>query len=393
MNTLGETEDQMERTGSAPNQLPSQYQKLAMDLMAIHGSIRLARERSGLHFYLACPECLEEYGESELYKKHLAVNVDRYFAGKDHSAQCMKNGRSYNVTDLVSMRKLIDRGIEYKPEVPKLSNIPVHYLEKDDRGNFIPRAPGSYIPVHLLSEDHPARMYLNYRNFDPVCLWEQFRCCFCYRENEDQFYRKLPGGFKVTPQGRLIFFCYVEGVRAGWQARILEVDTEDTKFYFHPYKKDWVAVMNRKDQCSPWEPLPGYNQWDPAKYWTGPGTRRNSVLMGFDAAVNYFSNSNPLDPRWCGIVEGPLDAARLGPPFISRMGKHLSSEQAVLIRKYFRHVVVIGDNDVAGRQGLDSVRKQLVSVRVTEVPLPAHIHDPGDLSPEQAAEIRRNLSL
>ena len=359
--------------------------------MVIHGSIRMAMERNGLHFYIACPECLNINGESELWKKHLAINVERYFAGYDRSAQCMKHGASYNVTDLVSMPPLADRGIEYKPETPELHAIPAHHLEQDEKGNWIPKSPGLVIPVNILPPDHPASIYLAYRKFDPEVLWDQFRCCFCYKENNDLFYRRLQGGFKVTPQGRLIFFAYVKGVRVGWQARILEIDDDNHKFYWHPYKSTWVAVMKRADEKSRWELLPGYEEWDPAKYFTGHGTRRNSILLGFDAAVNHFRNQDRLLTRWCGLVEGPLDAARFGPPFISRMGKTLSKEQATLLRTEFDVVYSVSDNDEAGEQGKESIRNQFSrnvsdgrGTKLKMVELPAGTKDPGDLTPEQA---------
>ena len=381
----------METTSSAPTQLPDHFKNLAKQLMLIHGSIRLARERNGLHFYLACPECLEDYGEVELDKKHLAVNVERYFSGLDRSAQCMKHGGSFNVTDLVSMPRLSERGIEFKPEILELDSIPAHYLERDEAGHWIPKSPGLTIPVHIVPPDHPARVYLGLRQYDVNVLWNQFQCSFCYKENSDVFYRGLSGGFKVTSQGRVIFFAYVKGVRVGWQARILEGEDEECKFYYHPYRKDWVPVMTRETVNSPWVPMEGFEGWDPAKYFTGHGTRRNSILLGFDAAVSYHQNTDRCATRWCALVEGPLDAGRFGPPFIAMMGKSFSQEQANLIRSEFDHVILIPDNDQAGKQSKDSVLMQFAQhsntgkgTKVTCMDLPPNTKDPGALSPKEA---------
>jgi hypothetical protein len=69
-------------------------------------------------------------------------------------------------------------------------------------------------------------------------------------------------------------------VRVGWQARILEIDDGNTKFYLHPYKAEWVPVMARASTEDPWTPLPGYEGWDPVKYLIAYGARRSQILLG-----------------------------------------------------------------------------------------------------------------
>lgn len=58
---------------SSPPSLSPAHQGLANGLAAIHGDLSAAQERSGLHFYIACPDCLAENGEAELSSRHLAV--------------------------------------------------------------------------------------------------------------------------------------------------------------------------------------------------------------------------------------------------------------------------------------------------------------------------------
>ena len=45
----------LERTDSAPSELSDDMLGLANDLSKIHGRIHVAREESGLHFYMAQP--------------------------------------------------------------------------------------------------------------------------------------------------------------------------------------------------------------------------------------------------------------------------------------------------------------------------------------------------
>jgi hypothetical protein len=377
---------QLNHTESSPIALPAHYTEFAGVLITIHGSVRVAQEERGLHFYIACPECLEENGASEIYKKHLALNVDRYFQGENHRAMCMKCGTTFNIPELTAMRPLAERGIEYKAEVAPMSAGPnMDLLEKDETGALVPKNPGRTIPVVELGRNHPAIVYLASRHFDPEALWRQFRCSYCQEENPDLYYRKQPGGFRVTPQGRLIFFGYQGGARMTWQARILEMEDGNDKYFYHPYKRQWVHVLSRPDARAKWAPREGYEDWDPAKYFTAPGTRRNSIVMGYDAALG-FNAEKSLHNRWCMIMEGPLDAGRLGAPAMAILGKHLSENQASLLEDAFHRIVALKDNDAAGEKSAESIKKQFATrnVLLSFLTLPDKIKDPGELSPNNA---------
>ena len=72
--------------------------------------------------------------------------------------------------------------------------------------------------------------------------------------------------------------------------------------------------------------------------------------MGFDAALRWNTDNNMSTPI-VFIVEGPLDAGRIGPPACAILGKSLSTEQAQLLRP-FKKIVIVMDNDDAGRTGI-----------------------------------------
>ena len=144
----------------------------------------------------------------------------------------------------------------------------------------------------------------------------------------------------------------IKGVCRGWQARILEMKMRgsDGRMYHWCYnstREEWTPVKVRMDDTvnglETWQLVHGLTKWDPPKYMTGPGTRRNLCLMGYDAAER-------AGKSWIGITEGPLDAARLGPPFCAALGKSFSEAQADLC-KPFDEVVVAYQND-------DAVRKE-----------------------------------
>jgi len=386
-------ESQLLPTSSAPGALEAEAQDFADSLIKIHGSVRVANEASGLHFYLACPECLQQDGEAELYKKHLAVNVDKYLTGQQHGVLCMKCGWTCEAVSLQYMPPLEERGIVHKAEVVKFHGVNKDYLEKDHLGIMVPRNPGTIIPIYQLPPEHPAREYLALRDFAPQPLWEQFECSWCEKENPDLFYRRQPGGFRITPQGRLIFFCFQNGSKVGWQARILEFDEDGKRFFWHPYRNEWVHVLSHDPASDRWVPREGYEDWDHAKYWTAPGTRRNTVVMGFDAALRWNQEQGrTMHGQRIGILtEGPLDAGRLGAPVMAILGKTLTADQATTVAEKFYRILVIGDNDKAGAKMKESVQRQLLSkqVRFDFLDLPDCFKDPGSLSQSEAKVFSR----
>lgn len=379
-------ESQLLPTSSAPSQLPDHVRLLAEELVNIHGSIRVAVEASGMHLYLPCPQCLTEFGETEVYKKHLAFNVDKYFAGEQYSVLCMKCGFYCEGVSLSYYPPLSARGIEFKPEIVHGGVVRTDWLEKDALGVMIPRNPGLTIPIHMVPANHPARQYLASRNFDPVSLWNQFQCSWCETENPDLYYRKQPGGFRITSQGRLIFFALMRGSKVGWQARILEFDENDKRYFWHPYKREWVHVLDFNGQK--WVPREGYEEWDPAKYWTAPGTRRSEILMGYDAAIlwNLQQGNKTPGSRFCILSEGPLDGGRLRPPAMAVLGKSLTPNQAANIYNHFGRVITIRDNDKAGETMANSVSKQFAGqpVKFGFMTLPERWKDPGALDNDSA---------
>ena len=373
----------LELASSAPAHFSQEEANLAHRLSAIHGTVRVTREDSGLHFYMASPECLQKDGRVELTKMHLAVNVDKYLRGKDSCAMCMKTGKSYRVSRLLRMPALAERGIHDVKAKVQMSEVNRDFLEQDASGNWVPKSPGKVVSILELPQEHPAIFYLQSRGFEPRALWEQFRLSYCYESRNDIFYRRLLNGFKASPLGRIVFYIDQQGINRGWQARILDYVDNDIRYYFHPSANQWMAVEQKID--GKWCPLPTWENWDSAKYIIGHGAKRNQCLLGYDAAVA----SNLRDSkgrRYCILVEGPLDAGRLGPPAIATMGKFFSKDQAKVVSEKFERVICVPDNDKAGQECLRSVIQNLDHARVTidVVKLPSAVKDVGELSTEDA---------
>lgn len=376
-------------TSSSSGVLTEVQMTLANDLSRVHGRIRVAREASGLHFYMASPICLEQDGAVELTKLHLAVNVDKFLdRHRTFAAMCMKTGQTYAVPNLLDMPPLSERGFsQTKAEVIMMEENR-DALEQDARGNWIPKGPGELIPVNQLVEGHPAIDYLLSRNYDPDMLYSQFRASFCVKENSDVYYRRLINGFKATPQGRIVFFIDQYGIQRGWQARILDMveDNEDgsqTQFVWHPYQERWVAVQDRKSPEVPWVLRPNWEAWDPPKYIIGTGAKRNQCIMGLDAALRCVTDGKLRDSRgrsFCILSEGALDAGRYGSPGVASMGKYLSPDQARILSECFQRVIYVPDNDKAGviaREKFAKAMAQHPDVKAEVFPLPDQFKDFG----------------
>lgn len=395
-----------------PSDVPEQVKNLADALAAIHGHVHIAREENGIHLYMASPKCLELYGESELTKRHLAVNATRALgigAGgmsvttgnqrkRDSCACCMKTRTPYRLTQLLAMKPLADRGV-MAPTAGVTSGNVERVLVADQNGVMIPPGPGVTIPVIDLPAGHPGRIYLERRGYDLAALWHQFRTSWGEKELENPsqygiYYRNLPLGFKATPQARIIFFADVYGVQRGWQGRVLDLVDEEgrIKYYFHPYRQCWVPC-EVKNERGAWVPnaeaSSGMMKWDMAKYLNAKHSSRSECLLGFDSAR--------AAGRTLILVEGPLDAGRFGPPSIPLTGSTLTEGQANLIAGEFDRVCYIPDKGVAGDRAAMIVTKMLgprLDLRVWNIPDGltgpwGKVTDPGTLQQEMADEIKQ----
>lgn len=389
--------------------VPPPVRRLAETLSRLHGPAIVRKETNGYHIYLASPECLIRDGRKELASKHLTVNASKYYnlddwvalgkTGKDpdFSAVCHKTETKYRVSDLMNPRlfpPLEQRGIK---------NVGTHItfaafdskdsLIQDEHGNWIPVNPGQVVSILDLPPRHPAVEYLIGRGYSLELLHAQFHCTFCLTETPEDsvkgiYYKRLPLNFRDTPQGRIIFYSFINTVQVGWQARILDRVVDGKKEYWHPYSNNWLPVEYKDPKTEKWEPLPGVEVhtdtfdilWKPSKYKTAFGMSRNTTLMGIDAAVAWNKRMQLKKPTAI-VVEGPLDAGRFGPPGVAILGKYLSDTQADLLCKKFSKLIFVMDNDAAGLKARERI-KEIMATRMAEVifvDVPPQYKDIGEM--------------
>lgn len=406
------------------NEIDPKIMNLAERLSSIHGPVSITREASGVHIYIADPDLLKIDGPKELTSKHLAINADKYFGlgkfddetfktrenriiydkyrmvGKEvPCAMSMKTMKPYYVRDLLSYRPLKDRFEQFKDVEFKISTGPPRkLLVKDENGNMVPEWPEETIPLHELPPDHPAIEYLKNRGFDIEDLETQFEACYCMKEKpesraEGRYYSRLPGNMRNTHQGRIIFSVRMNGVRWGYQSRYIDKWSNGKYFFWSPEHR-WELIRYKDSDGNivdrfPADKVKFPKGFAPHKYLNSTGAERNKLLMGFDAAVE-FNKDKPKKDRFCIIVEGPLDAAKIGPPGIALLGKSMSQNQAKYIQSEFGHVYVMPDNDRAGEQMAECVERMLPTLNVDIIDVPGNVKDVGDLSKEQVKQILKN---
>ena len=387
-------------------------QLLAERISEVHGEAKLASRAKGTFIMFPCPHCLELDGEKEIHSRHMAINATAYLAQTRTMAPsryrkstrkvfyCVKEGKSYEFDEIMNMTSVTERLPFLKVSTKAPKEITVTNIKKETLpdGSTVPFLPGDCIPVTDLPANHPGRLYLEERGYDLQSLYDQFYCCWCEKErpeNEDEgiFYKRWGQGFRDTPQGRIVFFLYVNGLRAGWQARLLERTHQGVKEVWHPYRQQWEPAFFMQE--NKWvtngvfdDPVKG-RKFKPAKYKTAAGCNKNELLMGYDAAVAYWDKKSyeeqrdiPKEERYIIICEGPLDAARFGPPAVAVLGSNFTQVQARLVEARFKICVAATDNDDAGHKCAQEIIDKLAGTGVIVKRLLTPANDPGDMSHE-----------
>lgn len=93
------------------------------------------------------------------------------------------------------------------------------------------------------------------------------------------------------------------------------------------------------------------------------------------------------------VVESSFDAIRLDQnnvPAVATLGATVSSAQCELLKKYFNNVIVIGDNDDAGRGMQEKVLEKLGN-RATLISIPDRFKDIGDMTDEDIHKLTNKI--
>lgn len=393
---------------------------LAEDLARIHGPVNISSGSSGIHIDIPDPEVLMEDGLKELNRKRLSINAEKYFGigrydvdeyptpenrqlYRDFRSKnfevpcvlCMKTKKRWTVAQLLGMlplkRRLPHIKVSHRVTIGSMCKDMVY----DENGNIVPNWVGDTIALTKLPKDHPAVQYVLNRGYSPEVLESQFEACYCYKclpedRSLGRFYPKLPGGMRQCHQGRIILTIRMNGVRKGYQSRIID-KVENGNYYIWSSEEKWLLIKRMRSDGMLEELYPATEifprGFDVAKYLNASGSKRNELLMGYDAAVK-FNEGRPYKHSYCILCEGPMDAARLGPPAIAILGSSLSEMQATFLRDKFGYICTCMDKDKAGQACLEVINKRIPERVGYDVILPDGVKDAGDIAPAAAFNIQ-----
>ncbi len=120
--------------------------------------------------------------------------------------------------------------------------------------------------------------------------------------------------------------------------------------------------------------------------------REDNILTPKQCIYNYDSLTTGCD---CILVEGPTDVWRMGDNSISFFGTKYTVEQMILLKnKKINNLFILYDNDIPGKNSATKVASIMAPlVKNTEIIYLEQSHDPGDLKPDEAAIIKKELGF
>lgn len=383
--------------------VPDEILQLAEKLKDIHGVVSIHKEASGIHLHLPDPELLIQDGRKEFDSRHLTINAELYLGigkydvdthptsenrkiweeyrskGKEvPCSKCHKTDKPYFVSQLLMMQPVDKRGLDLGRIRKKLAvgSDGSMNLVDDGTGTMVPAWCGDTVPLYELSADHPAIEYLSNRGFNHLHAGLVYGLCYCKSavspSKERGIFYSRAGSLLNTPEGRIIIPIMINGHRMGYQCRLIDKVTAGIRYVW---------------QGGRWN-MAGEQEARLHKYMNAVGSIRNAMLFGYDQAVAWAATNNS---KTCIIVEGPLDAVRVGLSAVAILGSSMSSEQAKLICSKFDKAVIVGDNDEAGRRAVNKIIAALTDegmnpLNIEEVKVPEG-KDVGGMSYEDAHKL------
>jgi len=115
-----------------------------------------------------------------------------------------------------------------------------------------------------------------------------------------------------------------------------------------------------------------------------PGLPKSKILFNLSRAKQYNS---------VYVVESSFDAIRLnqnGVAAVATLGANVSRNQTDLLTKYFNDVIVVGDNDDAGKEMQGKILDRLGN-RATLIGIPSRFKDIGDMSDSDIQELVKRI--
>lgn len=379
--------------------LPLSYKELIAHIIEIHSFAKLSYIASKDAFELQIPDpnLLEIDGAKELFSKHLYINLTAWITKGISLCKCVKTDKVYTVPqilnsyDPITKRKNLNFDAEKILKSKKYKKFVYYDNSEEQFSENLNTNPGTLIPITDLPETHPCIEFLRLRGFsdkkDLESLFNQFNTSYCIKESDDHKAVNLYKGLDKSPRGKLVFFIKSYSDILGYQTRFLEKVENNKKYFYYqdpefPDKGEWIPIAIKNSIDSKFIPLRNVPlSLLHSKYIIGYGTRASCSLLGYSAALKWNKDNN-IDPsnKLIGIVEGALDAGKLGAPFCSCFGNNFSKAQAKLVLDNFSKLYLFCDHDNPGSNLEKSIKEQLPNFPVFTLNYPDTYKDIGEIN-------------
>lgn len=295
----------------------------------INNEPRLSIAHAGEYYQVSCPFCNDT--RFRLYINHMYGQKDAFGRRMKFLAVC------YNDTACMSkpanQEEFWERLNEMEDEIERATIY---------QGDIVPEEaqeinwPGPCTRLDDLPDDHPARLYLEARSFDPDKIARVYGVAYCH---DSHYY---------TARNRIIIPVFERGKLKGWQAR-------------------HIGELNWKDKTKN----------HPPKYFTYPGMPRRVLLYNLDNAKKYSTGI---------VVEGPTDVWSVGPMAVCTFGSTMTPQQRSRFKTVFRRrtAILLYDPEAfasAATRSLVAYFKKHMPGRFAAIKLPEGT-DPGSLDRE-----------
>lgn len=293
----------------------------------ITGRMTTVISAAGEYYRVCCPHCRD--GRHRLWFNHFYGQGNQFTGRPETWLVICYNQHCIDSPGRRQQLEYMILGMRNRPARNQVLSIGSG-LSSEPRQLAQVEPPGELVQLQYLPAEHPARLYLIARGYDPDYLGTAFNICYC--QQASSHYRPA--------QSRIVIPILMGGVLVGWQCRYVG-------------DADWKTVP---------------------KYYGRPNMPKKLMLYNVDVAEQM---------PFVVVVEGAPSVWKIGAPAVALLGKTLSAAQQMLLRKWSgKPVVLILDPDA--REEMEGILNELVRLGTSPI-VPIYLPegmDPGDLTHE-----------
>ncbi len=291
--------------------------------------VRMLASSWGEYYRVNCPICKET--RHRLWINHMYGQADD-FTGYPRTwlATCYNDETCLNnVARRTQLENLI---FGFRNAADRNRTIVLRTADPTPQVLQLVTPPGEILRLSELPPNHPARLYLVNRGYDPLALEQNFQIGFCLTVNDQAYY---------PMKNRIYIPITMRNELVGWQGRYVG-------------DADWHTTQ---------------------KYFGRKGMAKRLMLYNFDEAA-----------RWpfVVVVESAASVWKIGGPSVALLGKTLTGPQRALLVQNWLGKPIILILDKNARESMEGIVNEM-RVAATNPIIPLYLpddRDPGDYTHE-----------